>query len=474
VSGIDRVAIIGLDCADPVLTFERFIEELPTIRRLAEAGTFGNLQSCVPPITVPAWMCMACSQDPGTLGVYGFRNRADYSYDNLTIASSLAVREARLWELLGEAGKQAIILGVPQTYPITRPVNGCMVTSFLTPSLESEYTFPADLKAEIAQVVGPYMFDVKGFRTQNKRWLLEQIYEMTDKRFRLAKHLVGTRPWDLFWMVEMGHDRMHHGFWQFMDAQHHRYEPGNEFEHAIRDYYKHCDALLGDLLEAMDLDATAVWVVSDHGAKRMEGGICFNDWLIQKGYLTLKQSPSGPTRFSYDMVDWSRTVAWGEGGYYARCFINLAGREPLGQVRAGAYEELRETLMGQIAAIPDAAGRPMATRVHKPQQIYRQVNGVAPDLVVLFGDLQWRSVGTVGNPAIHTFENDTGPDDANHALMGMYLFRHPSIPPGGRMDGATIYDVAPTVLTMLGQAIPAGMRGRSLVGPDRQPVGRVE
>jgi len=34
---------------------------------------------------------------------------------------------------------------------------------------------------------------------------------MTEKRFRLAEHLLETRPWDLFFMVEMGTDRMHHG-----------------------------------------------------------------------------------------------------------------------------------------------------------------------------------------------------------------------------------------------------------------------
>jgi predicted AlkP superfamily phosphohydrolase/phosphomutase len=105
----------------------------------------------------------------------------------------------------------------------------------------------------------------------------------------------------------------------------------------------------------------------------------------------------------------------------------------------------------------------MGTHVHKPEEIYKQVNRVPPDLIVIFGDLRWRSVGTVGNPDIYTFENDTGPDDANHAQQGMYAFSHPSIPTGGRQDDATLYDVAPTVLNMLGQPIPQDMRGRSLI-----------
>ena len=51
-------------------------------------GTYGELESTIPPITVPAWMCMMTSRDPGELGIYGFRNRKDYAYDALTIANS--------------------------------------------------------------------------------------------------------------------------------------------------------------------------------------------------------------------------------------------------------------------------------------------------------------------------------------------------------------------------------------------------
>ena len=55
------------------------------------------------------------------------------------------------------------------------------------------------------------------------------------------------------------------------------------------------------------------------------------------------------------------------------------------------------------------------------------MRGVAPDLIVYFGGLYWRSVGTVGGGKIHTFENDTGPDGANHAENGLIIWR----PAGG-------------------------------------------
>jgi len=185
--------------------FEQWVDHLPNIRRLMSSGTYGELTSSMPPITVPAWSCMASSKDPGTLGIYGFRNRKDHSYDKLMIATSLAVREPRIWDILGEQGKQSIVVGVPGTYPITRPVAGCMITSFLTPNTTDPnitWTSPPGLRNEINELVGEYMVDVPGFRTDNKKWLLEQIYLMSERRFTVIRHLLKIKPWDLFYSNE--------------------------------------------------------------------------------------------------------------------------------------------------------------------------------------------------------------------------------------------------------------------------------
>lgn len=458
---IRKAVVIGLDCAEPSLVFDRWRDELPTLKKLISQGVYGNLESCVPPITVPAWSCMASGRDPGTLGVYGFRNRADHSYENLRIATNLEIQELRVWERLAAAERDSIIVGVPQTFPITRPPRGALVTCFLTPSTDSDYAWPPELKQEIASVVGEYMVDVAGFRTNDKRWLLEQIYEMTRRRFALCRHLLARRPWELFWMVEMGTDRIHHGFWQFMDSQHHRYQAGNEFEHAIRDYYRFIDRQIGELLSAIDLTETLVAVVSDHGAKRMDGGFCFNDWLIREGLLVMKTPVQARRKFEFRDVDWTRTRAWGEGGYYGRLFINRTGRELQGIVAAEDYEALRDQLIEKIESLRDHQGRPMGNRAYRPEQIYQSVKGVPPDLIVIFGDMHWRSVGTIGNPDVYTFENDTGPDDANHAQQGMYILSHPSLRTG-RHD-ASIYDIAPTLHAVLRLPPLENARGRSLI-----------
>jgi predicted AlkP superfamily phosphohydrolase/phosphomutase len=274
-----------------------------------------------------------------------------------------------------------------------------------------------------------------------------------------------TRPWDFFGFVEIGTDRMHHGFWKSHDPTHRDHQPGDRFQHAIRDYYRYVDSQIGTLLELID-EKTTVLVVSDHGAKKLDGCVCINEWLLERGYLVLKEKPASVTSFSKVEIDWSKTTAWGEGGYYARVFMNVKDREPHGIVPPERYEDVREELAAGLGGIPDDQGRPMDNRVHRPDRIYRRTRGVAPDLMVYFDDLRWRSVGSVGIGSNYTFENDIGPDDANHAEDGIFILRGPNVAPRGPLDGRRLIDLAPTILSRFGFPTPPDMQGRPLTSDD--------
>ena len=454
----ERVAIIGLDSATPLLV-ERWRSDLPNLSALIDGGAAGRLRTTHPPITVPAWTSMTSSKDPGQLGIYGFRNRRDHSYAAYRFANSLMVKEPRLWDLLGEAGKTSVVLGVPQTYP-PRPIRGEMVSCFLTPNSESRYTHPPALRDEVERITGGYQFDVDNFRTEDKAGLLERCYTKTEKHMTLVKHMLETRKWDFFMTVEMGVDRMHHGFWSYMDPSHRKYRAGNPFEDAILNYYRYIDGQLGEILDRMPAHTT-VMVVSDHGARPMDGGLCFNEWLIKTGYLRLKRTPAVPVPLDRAEVDWGSTRAWGDGGYYGRCFVNLRGREPLGTVDPADYEKVRDDLIEEIEAIEGPDGKPLGSKAHRPEELFRATNGVAPDLLVYFGDLAWRSVGSVGGGSIYTFDNDTGPDEANHDWLGLVAIGGAG-PLRGDLGEVSIYDVAPTVLSLMGQPTVPGMVGSAL------------
>lgn len=453
--------VLGLDCAPPHLVFDLWQDRLPTLTSLRNRGFFGPLRSSNPPVTVPAWMCMMTGQDPGMLGVYGFRNRRDYGYGTLATANGDDIHEPTVWDILGQHGKQVILMGVPMTYP-TKPVRGALVACFLAPDEQSAYTWPRALKLELDRVTGGYQLDVRDFRHASPEQLLHQLHEMTHKRMVGFRHLLRTRPWDFAMMVEMGVDRLHHGFWQYMDPLHRGYVPNHPLQHAIRDYYEMLDGLLGELLSEVP-ENTRILVVSDHGARAMEGAVCVNELLIREGLLTLTQRPSTPGRLKHEHIDWSRTQAWGEGGYYSRIFLNVAGREPQGIVPPNAVASLKSRLTRLFEDLPDDAGAPLGSKVYLPEQIYRETRNIPPDLLVHFGDLRWRAVGSVGYDSIYTFENDSGPDGANHDHQGIFIFFDPSHPGmGQRLEGHSLFDIAPTILRSFGVDAAPRMVGQEL------------
>ena len=455
-----KLCVIGLDCVTPQLLYGPWLDEMPNIKRLLEGGAFkANMVSTIPPITVPAWMAMMTSQDPGQLGIYGFRNRGSFDYSDLYVVNNGNIKAKTVWNHLSRNRKRSLLLGIPLTYP-PKPLNGIMVCSFLTPNKDVQFTHPAEYKVTLDQAAeGDYIIDVKDFRTSEKDRLLEQIYTMTRRRFKAFRNMVTTEEWDFAMMVEMGPDRLHHAYWRYMDTEHRLYEPGNKHENAIKDYYIYQDKEIGDTLDALPPD-TSVIVVSDHGAKGMHGGVCINEWLIQEGLLTLKEYPSEPTRIKPHMIDWSKTKVWGEGGYYARIFMNVEGREPQGIIPAAEYGSFRKELKTKIEAIPDENGNSIGTTAFLPEETYRECKNIAPDLVVYLGDLNWRSAGTVGHKTIHIFENDTGPDDANHAQEGIFIWHNRGKEPAEAMDKVQIYDIAPSILDHFGIAKPEEMIGK--------------
>jgi len=419
---------------------------MPNVSRLMERGTWGPLRSTIPPITVPAWTSMVSGRDPGELGLYGFRNRERGGYD-MRLATSRDVRVKRVWDWLGENGRRVAALFVPLTSPPS-PIRGQMVSCFLTPGADAEWTFPSALAEKLVARHGPYLPDVADFRSDDGGRVMRDLHRMADQHFGIARATWSEERPDFLMMVEMGPDRLHHAFWHHIDPASPRYRAGNPWEEACRRYYAFLDARIGELV-AQAGDETAVLVVSDHGARAMEGGVHVNEWLRREGWLVRGDDGS---------IDYGRTRAWGEGGYYARIWLNVRGREPDGVVPPEGFEEQRDTLAAALAAMTDAAGHPLGNRVVRPEDVYRETRGCAPDLMVFFGDLRLRSLGT---PAAGVFaaENDTGPDGCNHDWDGIFVLAGGGTRARGRVDDLAIYDVARTICGIADIPAPTDLLG---------------
>jgi len=451
-----KVLVIGLDCATPKTLFEDFIEECPNIKMLMEKGVYGKLRSSDPPITIPAWMVMVTGKKPGTLGVYGFRHRKGNSYTDFWVANSQTIREPRIWDILGKKGLKSIILGLPPTFP-AQPMNGNLVAGFIAPDTLSNFTYPPELKQEISEKIGNYIFDVK-FRTNQKEQLLMDIYQMTKIHFETIKFLIQNKEWDYCHFVIIGLDRIHHAFWKYYDKTHHKYEKGNVFESVIKNYYKFLDKKIGEILELISNDTT-VFIVSDHGAKAMKGCLCVNMALEKLGLLKFLEKPKKGARLEEAKIDWKSTYAWGWGGYYARIFLNIKGREDNGIIEQKDYELWRDKVIDLLKEIPDVDGNPMQTKIFKPEDLFEKINGDAPDLMVYFDDLNWRSAGTLGYDSMYLDENDTGPDDAVHDYNGIFIISKPNQSIGKNIGTKSIVDIVPTIMDIFGIKIPSDIEG---------------
>lgn len=430
-----KICVLGLDAAAPQVMFQD--ESLTNIRHLMGAGVYGLLESVVPPGRIPAWACFSASQDPGSLGVYGARSRKDYSYDPLAIAKS--VDALTIGGVFQQRGLKPVLLGVPP----------------------GEFIQPSALKTAASELVGDSPVDLKNFRTMNLERFKEEVFEMSASHWKIAHRLLAEQEWDYFHFVDIGLDRLQHRFWNHFDHKHGQFSSGNPYQSVIPEYYQWLDQQIGQVFESLD-DQTIVLVLSAYGAQRLDGSFAINEWLIREGFLILHEYPARPTPFEDLKIDWSKTAAWSKGGYYASIFFNVHGRESQGVIRPEQYESFGDELKLRLETLCDPKGQPLQALVFKPGEIYRNLRNIAPDLMVQFGGLFWRSIASVGHSGMHV--PGTGDDSCNHSEYGIFMLAAPNCPLQGEYEGARLLDMSQTLLDLAGYEIPESMQGKSLVG----------
>jgi len=452
-----RAVLIGLDCASPRLLFGPLASVMPRLTALRKRGRFGTLRSTTPPITIPAWACMLSGHDPGEIGLYGFRELQRDAYA-MQVASAHSMRVPWVWERARAAGKRTAALFIPLTYPV-KPTADILVSCLLTPSGDSVHTHPAALGAELRARFGPYQPDVEAFRHADPLAVVAELRAMTTHRFAVARHVWTHERPDLMALVDIGIDRLHHVLWRSLDTS----DPDRDSDPIKRSaalgYLAHVDRELGRLLDELGKRPSSR-IASDHGARPLRGAIAINEWLIDRGYLVLNgPRPTTPTPLAQLSVNWEATRAWAEGGYYARVYLNVAGRNPRGSIAPERYEDERRALFGAIAEIPGPSGEPLNHRIETPEALYRVRHGSPPDLLVFFGDLDYRAAGTIGHGRVHLPHNDTGADACNHDWDGLFVHAGPGSAPSDEPQAWSIFDVTRTLLGAIGVTAPDELLG---------------
>ena len=150
----------------------------------------------------------------------------------------------------------------------------------------------------------------------------------------------------------------------------------------MRTLYEEMDEALGRVLEEVD-ERTTLIVMSDHGFTPFYWGVHLNSWLLERGYVTLKDPSRQGQLPLYLNVDWSQTAAYALG--LQGLYVNLRGRDMHGVVSPGAeHQQLLDRLETDLLAmVDDRNGRSPVQLVYRTQaELHGPYMEEAPDIVV--------------------------------------------------------------------------------------------
>ncbi|HKP85617.1 MAG TPA: alkaline phosphatase family protein [Blastocatellia bacterium] len=433
-----RVVLIGLDGA-PCTLVRRFINDgtMPRMREMAERGSLLQMDTSIPDISSVAWTSFMTGANPGRHGIYGFLDLQPASY-KIYFPNSRHIRSETVWAAGARAGKRAIVINVPSTYP-AQPLNGILISGFVAVDI-NKATYPASLVPKLKEM--DYRIDVDARKVQQSHdALMEDVLETLERRVKVILHLFDTEQWDLFIGVVTETDRLQHFF---MDAIE---DEGHKYHSAFRDFYRRVDSFLGQIAERLR-DETLL-IMSDHGFTPIKQQVYLNRWLADNGYLKLKEN----ARSIEEIADGSRAFALDPG----RVYINVKGKYPNGTVeRADAARLIQEIKQG-LSEITDNAA-PVMKRVYERDELFSgPLVESAPDLCAqpVYGyDLK----GAVNKPNLMDREIFTGMHTQDDSTL---FINAPAT--ALRRDKPHITDVAPTLLDAMGLGAHEGMDGRSML-----------
>ncbi len=516
-----RILGIGLDGATFDLLDPWFAAgKLPTLRALCDRGVRAPLESVLPALSPQAWTSFMTGKNPGKHGVWDFLVHEPHSYD-IQFTNAAQRRAASLWRLLSDAGRRVCVMNVPMTFP-PEPVNGYLLSGMEAPGVYADFAYPPALYPRLKKELGGYNMHGDYWITGSADEYLDRVHATIADQARALRFLLADDAWDLCFMVFGSTDRVQHHFWAQMDPRHPHHDPHAPARHrsAIYEVYARIDEEIARAMEHLAPDAT-VFVMSDHGAGPYESIVYLDRWLAARGYLAYRatrhdRSPHAllmrATEETYvalrrrlprslkdwlkstlptvrrgvesylltSAIDWSRTRAFSLGIESTRIYVNTAGRFPQGAVQPGAeYETVVAAIARDLAELRDPlTGDRVVERVYRPRELYDgPLVHEAADLIVTWAGDRYITRKAYGPDDPGTAPEFVGrdlsvgevgrlmsiPQTGTHRRTGIFMAAGPPFPAGLRLASASIMDIAPTVLHLLGVPVSADMDGHVLV-----------
>lgn len=480
--------------------------DLPNFQKVCQQGCEAVLESKYPPLTPPAWVALSTGLKPARHGIYDYWQYEDSPERGVPRKAHVQTQRRAgkaIWNILSEYGKQVLVINVPVTYP-AEAVNGVMVSGYLTPSSDVNFTYPVSFQEELYKAVPDYQIDVQFHDTfsvkspEEARQMMDSVLRMTERRMELTLHLLKEKPWDFCYVVFVGADRLQHAFWEEISA----------LDADATEYYRMLDSGLGQILEQLGPEDN-LFIVSDHGFQGASRGFDINEYLCSKGLLVPSaefQQRRNSSRRKSSMkhtlrqmgllslmrrgkkflkstgllkaagmqqehtheelfqplanIDWNNTLAYVASrscfaGGYADIFLGT-------DFPAERLAELVEDLKTQV---DPRTGKPLLDVAYTTEVFGTGPYAPSePHLLLLPNDGVTFRLG-LGNERFWDdvgMENDVSKPCGVHQKDGVLYAYGAGIKQGFKAPQAEIYDIVPTVLRAMGLPLPHEFDGRVL------------
>ncbi len=300
-----RAVLIGIDGADWKLIEQLAAEgDMPNLMGLRQAGTWGPIETLPDiPLSPVIWTSVATGKTAAKHGISWFM--VDRPDGTRVPVRSYNRSVKAIWNILAESRRRAAVVGWWATYPAEDIGQGLVVSDGLgfhgfgatARGGEAEQkTYPAARFADLDALLPPLqqvshefvsrfirvnpeeyraeMFDPGRFPEPNpfNPIHLFQQYAVTAQGYAAIGEEVLAEDFDLVMLYFEQVDSMSHLFMKYdppkLDWV--EEEPFERYRNIVREWYRYQDEILGRLLARIDLDRTAVFLISDHGFKSGE------------------------------------------------------------------------------------------------------------------------------------------------------------------------------------------------------------
>jgi predicted AlkP superfamily phosphohydrolase/phosphomutase len=495
------LVIFGLDAGDAEF-IQRWAREgyLPTIASIMERGCWAQTSGPELISEHGVWVSLFSGISRCQHGYYYFRQLRPGTYDLETVTGRY-IDAGPFWEYFQGREKRLAVIDVPDVYPV-EGLTGLQLANWashveppVSPSAE-----PPWLLRDVRRFYGPQtrIYEHANSSVSEDRRIYGRLLEQINKKGELCRYLVQRDHFDLVVIVFSESHLAGHQFWKYRHGAQssEKTAESSGLTSAIRDVYQAIDRQMGRLLaqlpEANVVVVSSVGMENDYPTVGLMEAFCrqlgYQDSpkstpLSLKPMALLRRMVPAAWRIALsrhlprdtrerllasqfrDSTNWKNTTAFAIPSFYTSFVrINLRGREPQGIVEPGTeYETILDRLEGDIMQLvnPHTGGSAV-------KQVKRTIEVFGGGLPVSLPDLfiEWKP-GHVLNRVVHpraelVQENPEFLRVSDHSDHGFLAAAGPSIRGRGALGDVSLLDLAPTFLSLMGEATPEKLTGKVL------------